>query len=397
MIVGTRSVAGQDAGQVGSQGRWAWFDRRRYRSLPAALCARIVPGKVRERVVLLGDRLRAVLGAARLAYWLRWKRRRLLFRAWRKRGQITAVADRTGTIAPGAILAFVTVRNEALRLPHFLDHYRRLGVSHFLVVDNASTDGTPDLLRDQPDVSLWHSAHSYKLSRFGMDWLTWLQIRHGHGHWCLTVDADEILVYPFHDTRPLPALTEWLDAANIGSFGAIMIDMYPRGALDEQRYVAGTDPFAGLEWFDAGNYMITRQPTYDNLWIQGGVRARRFFPGNPRRAPTLNKVPLVRWNRRYAYVSSTHQILPRRLNRVYDDRGGEMLSGVLLHSKFLDVIGEKSREELDRRQHFENSDLYTAYHQELVAGPTLWCPQSTRYAGWKQLEDIGLMSKGTWA
>ena len=70
-----------------------------------------------------------------------------------------------------------------------------------------------------------------------------------------------------------------------------------------------------------------------------------FLPTDPRRAPTLNKVPLVRWQRGFAYVNSTHAILPRRLNAVFDETGGEMISGVLLHTKFLPIIVEKSAEE----------------------------------------------------
>ncbi len=104
-----------------------------------------------------------------LAYRLRWKRRRLLFRSLRKRRQIAPVINRTAQIAPGDILAFSTIRNEMARLPHFLDHYRALGVGQFLIVDNASDDGTADYLAAQPDVSLWTAPDSYKLSRFGMD------------------------------------------------------------------------------------------------------------------------------------------------------------------------------------------------------------------------------------
>ncbi|MFP4405292.1 glycosyltransferase family 2 protein [Rhodosalinus sp.] len=331
-----------------------------------------------------------------LAYRLRWKRRRLLFRALRKRRQLRPVATRTATIRPGAILAFATVRNEALRLPFFLDHHRRLGVDHFLIVDNDSDDGTREWLADQPDVSLWRTGHSYKLSRFGMDWLTWLQIRHGHGHWCLTLDADEILIYPHHDTRPLPALTEWLAREGRESLGALMLDMYPKGPPGAQPYAAGADPFETLAWFDAGNYFIERQPKLRNLWIRGGVRARMFFADRPRRAPTLNKVPLVRWNRRYVYNTSTHQILPRRLNAVYAEDGGELLSGVLLHTKFLNTIVEKSAEEKERGEHFEVADNYRAYYDSLLDDPDLWCAASTRFTGWRQLVALGLMSRGDW-
>ncbi|WP_203228026.1 glycosyltransferase family 2 protein [Roseovarius dicentrarchi] len=343
-----------------------------------------------------GAHFREQAAALAMAYRLRWKRRRLLWRSFRKRRQLRAAIDRTAAIRPGAILAFSTMRNEAIRLPFFLEHHRKLGVDHFLIVDNDSTDGTHDYLMQQPDVSLWHTKHSYRLSRFGVDWLTWLQMRHAHGHWCLTVDADEILIYPFHDTRPLPALTQWLDRQGAASFGALMLDMYPKGKLSAQTYAAGADPCDILTWFDAGNYMMQKHKTLHNLWIQGGPRARMFFHEKPRRAPTMGKVPLIKWDRRYAYVSSAHSALPRRLNRVYDEAGGECASGILLHTKFLHMITEKSAEEKDRREHFANSRLYDAYYDSLTDDPNLWCDRSTRYRGWRHLEALGLMSRGTW-
>ena len=52
-----------------------------------------------------------------------------------------------------------------------------------------------------------------------------------------------------------------------------------------------------------------------NLWLQGGTRDRVFFADRPECAPTLNKLPLVSWRRRYVYVNSTHSMLPPRLNR----------------------------------------------------------------------------------
>lgn len=327
---------------------------------------------------------------------MRWRRRRLLARALARARQLRAVADRTAVIAAGDVLAAMTVRNEAARLPYFLSHHRSLGVRHFLVVDNNSTDGTAEYLAAQPDVSLWSTARSYKASRFGLDWLTYLLARHAHGHWCLTLDADEVLIYPHWETRNLQALTGWLEAQGREMMGAIMLDMYPDGPLDAARYTPGDDPFATLGWYDSGNYAVQVQPRMRNLWIQGGVRARMFFTAEPRRAPTLNKIPLVRWNRRYAYVNSTHALLPPRLNLVYDETGGEVISGVLLHSKFLPEVVAKSAEEKARREHFANSTLYDAYYDHLIAAPTLWCAASHRYSGWRQLEAEGLMSRGGW-
>ena len=330
------------------------------------------------------------------AYRLRIRRKRFLLRAWRKSRQLRIEVNRTGQIGPSDILAFVTLRNESLRLPFFLDHHRRLGVRHFLVVDNGSDDGSVEFLKDQPDVSLWRTNESYKLSRFGMEWVTWLQMQYGVGHWCLTLDADEALVYPDWDNRALPELTRWLEDRKVRSFGAIMLDMYPKGPLSAQPYDAGQDPAKTLGWFDADNYRRRRNPKFQNEWIQGGVRDRVFFQDRPERAPTLNKVPLVHWKRGFTYVTSTHHMLPTKLNHVFDSQVDGLPSSVLLHSKFLNTIGTKSVEELERRQHFENSSLYEVYYQSLINDVDLWYEGSTRYAGWQQLVDCGLMSKGRW-
>jgi len=328
----------------------------------------------------------------------RWRRKRQLrlLRAFRKRGELAVVADRTARIAAGAVVLFCTFRNEALRLPYFLEHYRRLGVGHFLFVDNDSDDGGAELLEGQGDVSLWRTGAGYRASRYGMDWLQWLLMSHGHGRWCVIVDADELLVYPHHDTRPLPALTDWLEARRIESFGALMLDMYPKGRVDRAVHAAGQDPMTVLQWYDGANYTITRKQDLHYLWIQGGVRSRMFLSDTPRRGPTLSKIPLVKWNRRYVCLNSTHSMLPRRLNLVYDSEGGELLSGVLLHTKFLHTIGAKSAEEKQRRQHFGEPGAFDQYYDALIGTPDLWCAASTRYRGWRQLEAEGLMSRGEW-
>lgn len=330
------------------------------------------------------------------AYRLRWKRRRFLFRIWRKRQQIRIAVDRTEQINGGSVLAFVTVRNEMARLPYFLEYYRKLGIDHFLVVENGSDDGTATFLGAQPDVSVWTTQHSYKLARFGMDWMGWLQWRYGNGHWCLTVDADELLVYPDCAARDLKELTAWLDERRTASFGTMLIDMYPKGPLQDVEYEPGDDPLKVLSWFDADNYREQIHDYYGNLWIQGGVRERVFFAREPERAPTLNKTPLVKWHWRYAYVSSTHQILPTRLHDVFDSKASSKVTGALLHTKFLSDVAEKSEEEMTRQEHFENASIYKDYHQRLIENPTLWYEGACHYDNPSQLVALGLMSKGDW-
>ncbi|PKP84765.1 MAG: glycosyl transferase family 2 [Alphaproteobacteria bacterium HGW-Alphaproteobacteria-2] len=331
-------------------------------------------------------------------YRLRLERKYRRVRALRKAFmELTRVVDRTQAIRPGNLLLFSTLRNERVRLPWFLRYYRTLGIDHFLFVDNGSDDGSREYLAEQPDASVWTTEASYKRARFGVDWLNALQSRYGHGHWTLVVDPDEFLVYPFCDTRPLRALTDWLDASSIKSFGAMLLDLYPRGPLETALYREGDDPIETARWFDPGNYMITRNPRYGNLWIQGGPRARMFFADEPARAPALNKIPLVKWHSSYTYVSSTHTLLPRGLNLVYDEYGGEKTSGILLHAKFLHTFPAKAAEEMKRRQHYAGSREYRAYARSLREKPQIWCEWSEKYINWRQLEILGLMSKGNWA
>lgn len=331
------------------------------------------------------------------SYRMRLRRRRARIRAFRKHFTLRVIADRTQAIRDGDILLFSTMRDELVRLPYFLQYYRRLGVSHFLIVDNDSSDGGREYLAQQPDVSLWSTKVSYRRSRFGVDWLNWLQGKYGHGHWTLVVDPDELFVYPFCDTRPIRALTDWLDGSRVRSFGAMLLDMYPKGRIDDAHYEPGQDPIEVASWFDPGNYVIERNKAYGNLWIQGGPRARAFFADAPRKAPALNKIPLVKWDRKYAYVSSTHMLLPRGLNLTYDEWGGEKASGILLHAKFLDTFTAKAEEELTRKQHYSSGVEYESYAENLMHCPELWCKWSEKYINWRQLEILGLMSKGNWA
>ena len=76
-----------------------------------------------------------------LRYRRRLIRKRLLWRAFRKRHDLTLISDKRSAIGSDNVLSFTTLRNEEMRLPFFLDHYRRLGVGHFLIVDNGSDDG----------------------------------------------------------------------------------------------------------------------------------------------------------------------------------------------------------------------------------------------------------------
>ena len=105
-------------------------------------------------------------------------------------------------LSDDGVIVFSIVKNEASRLPWWFTHYRSIGCQQFVMIDNGSTDGTVQYLREQPDVTLYHSLpHLFASSRSGMDWINVLSLRHALGQWALVADADELLVWPHSEIR----------------------------------------------------------------------------------------------------------------------------------------------------------------------------------------------------
>ena len=319
-----------------------------------------------------------------------------LYRAWRKGRELKVVFDRTGRIQKDDILLFATLRNEAWRMPFFVNYYRRLGVNHFFFVDNDSTDDFQTWASTQEDCSLWHTDAGYKDSMFGMDWLNSLLWRHGDGHWCITCDPDEFLVFPYCEDRDLSDFVRFLSEEKINHVFCLMLDMYGRGSVKDTNCALGQDPLEVAPYYDGSGYVQNVDAYHETIFIQGGVRRRVFCRDDPWRAPALNKVPLVRWKRGYAYTSSMHLTSWWKLNRPHG-RHEVRPTGCLLHFKFLSAVTQKVVEEMQRNQHYDNSYEYRKYNELLAVGADeLFCEISLRYSDTAALMKQGLMHAGLW-
>jgi hypothetical protein len=304
--------------------------------------------------------------------------------------------NNTRNIELADILLFATLRNEAPRIPYFLDYYRRLGVGHFLFVDNGSTDNFAELVAGQRDISVWHTTASYRASNFGMHWLNALLRRYGAGHWCVTVDPDELLVYPFYETRGLADLTAWLDSQQRSTLFCLVLDMYGDRPVSQSHCPAGEDPLSVAPYFDGTGYVQNFATFRGEVFTQGGPRRRIFFRDLPAKAPALNKTPLVRWQRNYSYLSSMHVLGHMRLNGPHGS-GGLSPTGCLLHFKFLSTLSAKAAEEMIRREHYDESKEYISYNKIIESGEDyLFYEHSLKFENSAQLIDLGFMQRGTW-
>lgn len=281
------------------------------------------------------------------------------------------------------VLVFSTVRNELLRLPYFLDYYRSLGVGHFIFIDNASTDGTTELICSQPDATVLWTDESYKESRAGVLWLNEALDEFGSGHWCLTVDSDELFVFHGVEMFDLKLLCDYLDKSGAEAVFTFMLDCYGPHAPSAQNYASGTPFGKACQYFDGDGYYATVGDRFPYYAVFGGMRRRVFFgKGEDGWGPALRKLPLVRWRKGLAYTFSTHSMTPCKLGDI---------TGVLLHYKFLNDFRALAESEVKRGDRFVASHYQRYVHTLTDYRGSFLYPNSIPFVDSAQLLRCGLI------
>lgn len=277
---------------------------------------------------------------------------------------------------------FACAKNGWARFPYFLDFYRDLGVGTFFIVDNNSNDASVDYLKEQPDVVLYWTDESYQEANAGRRWTDEMMRRHAGESWCLTLDIDEFLLYPFHERLKLPVLCKYLDEGGYKGLFALMLDHYPEGRLADAHYHAGESVFDIAPCHDAVNRYVVHDETYfPYVNIRGGVRQRLFFsPNKPTSGPPQKKIPLVKHHEGFSYQYSTHGTTPLPLADI---------TGALAHFKFFGDTEEYVKGELtgkDRR----NPKDYVRYQKGLARNERFYCAQSSR----SRTDSVDLVNEG---
>ncbi|TCM71991.1 glycosyltransferase family 2 protein [Rhizobium sp. BK068] len=277
-------------------------------------------------------------------------------------------------------LIFVT-HNDVVLLNAFIQHYRQLGVTRFICVDDVSTDGTREALLNEPDVDVWTSPVRYGQARRGRNWREGLFSKYGLDRWYVNVDSDEFLVYDDCFNQPLPALIRMLEAQNLKRMAAPMLDMYPKLREVGAKSTSIDKPWQFSCYFDGDSYVSTLKKR--GVSVRGGPRGRKFGEGNE-----LIKYPLIFWDRTCLFGSSLHQPLPY-------GRNFPSVWGVILHFKFFTNYKTKITEAAEGKQHYNSSEHYQkmmdVLHREGEIDFSY--DQSIRYEGPQQLIDYGFMTK----
>jgi hypothetical protein len=250
------------------------------------------------------------------------------------------------------------VRNERTILPHFLDHYRALGVRAFYMVDNLSDDGSRELLAAQPDVVLYSTPTAYRASHYGVSWQVAVLGQHFLGRWAVVADADEFLIYPHWRPRPLETLIGELSAEGAEAMALAMVDMYPPGGLDAADFAA-VPPFEAAPlhdrapvrpWHFNPGYFSNRRTVVSAL-------RHRLLPESPPDSFTSEKIALFRYAPWVRLSEGLHHATNLRLSR---------REAAFAHFKYHRGFRAKVLEEVRRAQHFNGAAEYRRY-QSLLA------------------------------
>ena len=162
------------------------------------------------------------------------------------------------------------VHDEMFFLEAFLNHYRRLGVDRFILLDDRSTDGTAAFLAAQPDVMVVTSGIRYfeevayppetlaqiRETRAVRLWRDQMLDQFCTGQWAVVVDPDEFLALP----TSLPALFAELAAEGAEAAWGAMVDMYPERVRDILGAEAARFRLEDAWFFDARPHLDPRQP-----------------------------------------------------------------------------------------------------------------------------------------
>ena len=335
------------------------------------------------------------------------------------------------SIPDTGLLCMTLAHNEATRIADFLRHHRALGVAHFLILDDGSTDGTFEFLRKQNDVTLY-VPNGTTFKHHKVAWRSDVLDSHAVGRWVMAPDIDELFVYAHCDSRGVDALTAYLDREGAEAVFAPMVEMYSDAPLDASVYEPGRSMLEAFPYFDVEGYRLVRprlkhleQYPTPPLDMYGGPRERLFYdfspqmlkgarglavrqfanlrrsmrPGflertgntlarlalsgkGPRPPLVMSKVAMAKWRKGLRFSGGPHSVSQSlKLSELW---------GAYLHFKFMDLPAEVAYRVV-RQQHAAGSVHYKRLEERGDFHRSAMHESSRRYGSWHDLVECGLL------
>jgi len=266
--------------------------------------------------------------------------------------------------AKDELVALVLVRNGHSYVKAFVEHYFSLGVKHLVFLDNGSTDGTTEALKEFDNVTVLRTGVPYKTYNVAMK--RYLIERFGRERWTLSLDMDELFDYPYSDVVSLKSLLGYLNDNRYTAVVCYMLDMFSEKPLSEYDAAETDEPLKERYRFydiseirtqsyravgDIGNVISNEEIEV----LQGGVQRKVFHV-----SPLLTK---------HCLLFLDEELRPMDLSDHW--AGGARVAdfaGVLLHYKLSANLYGLVRREMEERRYISRHGKYEKY-AKVLEGP----------------------------
>jgi hypothetical protein len=276
------------------------------------------------------------------------------------------------------LVVVCVVRDGRPYVKSFVEHYRSLGAKHIFFLDNDSTDGTVEALKNYDNVTVLRSKLSFKEYKLLMK--QYLIGRFGRkNRWCLCADMDELFDYPYSDVVGLSSLLSYLNNKSYTAVAAQMLDMFPERPLSGREDNPEDEPLKERHrFYDISDIRRTsvkelrhlhnrnNTPESDEIeFFSGGIRSTLFHTMS-----LLTKFPLVLSDGRVKpFDRSSHWVDNARIADI---------TWVLFHYQFLDGYFHKQAARAVREGQYHNdSARYKKYLEVMDRNPTLQLKRET--------------------
>jgi hypothetical protein len=259
------------------------------------------------------------------------------------------------------LLVNSVVRNGELYVKSFLDHYRAMGVKHFVFLDNGSTDHTLEMLCAQERVTVLQTDAPY--NKYENTMKRYLAERFSSRRWNLCADIDELFDYPFSESLTLRDFLRYLNENSYTAVVAQMLDMFSDIPLAELESKADDMlkekyRFYDISCIEKEDYPWSEPSNPDIKMHWGGIRKMVFGSNNG-----LTKSALVLMDGRVKPFINWHHAKGARMADI---------SCILMHYPFVSSFYVKVEDAVRTgRYGIRVTDEYKAYSQRLNGSANL--------------------------
>ena len=287
------------------------------------------------------------------------------------------IRDFDKTPDSNSIILICVVRDEELLLPAFLNHYEKLGISHFIFIDNGSEDNTLLHLSSNKtsSIQIWQTEESYADNDYGVAWVNQLLTSQCKEKWCVVVDADEFIV--LNKQQLLTDLKTQLESKNQNIAQFVLVDFYAKeNTSGKLQYEQNLDPFIASNYYDTFQnvdyYFQGIAPDRSTI-LKGGMR-QRVFSQKPAHNDSvcLNKKSFFKYTFYNSHLLSAgmHWLFPadfedwnyNNWNTANKHLSYSSTIHIIAHFKFIKPnLYDYIQLRIDRNQDWNNSEEYKTY------------------------------------